>query len=69
MESFIARENIKRFSYQLRNCGDPAMRLTLESLLAAEKVRLNEFQRGSVAAIEISARHAANGGRARSCEK
>jgi hypothetical protein len=40
MDTFIARENIKRFKQQLDVCTDETQRRTLEQLLADEEAKL-----------------------------
>lgn len=49
MYGFIARENIKRFKEQLRNCHDERQRESLEQLLAAEEEKLEQLESSSAA--------------------
>lgn len=43
MDKFIARENIRRFMDQLKNCTDERQRATLQELLAEYEKRLHEI--------------------------
>lgn len=40
MDSFVARENVKRFKKQLQDCEDGAQKEVLAKLLADEEARL-----------------------------
>jgi len=46
VKDFIARENIKRFKAQLRECGDPHQKATLQRLLEDEEQRLHDMRFG-----------------------
>ena len=43
MDEFVARENIKRFQEQLKNCTDERQRATLRQLLAEHEQFLSDI--------------------------
>jgi hypothetical protein len=48
MQRFVARENVRRFKEQLKDCNDEGQRQTLSRLLAEEEAKLKKLLRDEV---------------------